>query len=663
MPNEDKGEQNRQQPSHGGDGPRGGDGGGSPPGGSPGPGPAWVRQVPWPLIFLALLLAALFWPMGFEQKPDVPYTLFKRELRGGNVERLVAEGESLRGSFRDAVSLDEPVAEGKEAAAISEFQTKLPPFADEDLMQEVMEQDLVFVSKGSGNSTLKLILINLLPLFLIFGLIIFMSRRASRQAGGLLSVGRSQAKKFEKERTSVTFEDVAGLNEAKESLKETVQFLTEPERFAKLGCRVPKGLLLVGPPGTGKTLLARATAGEAKVPFFSITGSDFVEMFVGVGASRVRDLFRIAKKEAPCIIFVDELDSVGRHRGAGVGGGHDEREQTLNQLLSEIDGFEPADNLVVMAATNRPDVLDPALLRPGRFDRQVTVDLPALSERIEILKVHSRKVPLDDDVDMADIARSMPGRSGADLSNLINEAALMAARHDKSSVSRQDFSEARDQILMGQLRGSIVLEGREKEAVAIHEAGHALTAHLTPEADRVEKISIIPRGRGLGATQQLPEERFNLTYEFLRARIKVMLGGRAAETIILGTVSTGAADDLDQATRLTRHMVGQWGMSETFANIAFEEHSHEVFLGEQIGNRRRYSEQTARDMDMEIKRMIDSCYAETCDLLVQHKKRLSALASVLGEKEVLEGAELERQLDGESERPEPEQEATEDGTE
>jgi len=365
-------------------------------------------------------------------------------------------------------------------------------------------------------------------------------------------------------------------------------------------------------------------------------------MFVGVGASRVRDLFAKAKRSAPCIIFVDELDSIGRHRGAGLGGGHDEREQTLNQLLSEIDGFEPTDNLVIIAATNRPDILDPALMRPGRFDRRVVVDLPNLAERVAILRVHAKKVPLAEDVDLEELAKSMPGRSGADLANLVNEAALLAAKQGKHEVGRDQFIEARDSLLMGRLRGGIVLQGNEKHAVAIHESGHALVAALAPEADPVEKVSILPRGRALGATQQLPEERYTHSFEYLCARLKVLLGGRAGEAVLLGTLSTGAADDLTQATQLARRMVAQWGMSEKFKNVAFEEHDGQVFLGEQIAQRRDYSEQTLREIDMEVKTLIDARYAEALELLRNHRERLQQLAENLEEKETLEGDELNK---------------------
>ncbi len=459
-----------------------------------------------------------------------------------------------------------------------------------------------------------------------------------------MSVGQSHAKLFQKERSSVTFEDVAGVKEAKQELQEVITFLKSPAQFTRLGCRVPKGVLLVGPPGTGKTLLARAVAGEAGVPFFSVSGSQFMEMFVGVGAARVRDLFGTAKNSAPSIIFVDELDSVGRHRGIGFGGGHDEREQTLNQLLAEIDGFEQSDNVVVIAATNRPDVLDPALLRPGRFDRQVSVDLPSLSERVQILKVHTRKIPLGKDVDLDDIARSMPGRSGADLSNLANEAALTAARTNKDKVGREEFVIARDKILIGQLRGSVILLGREKHIVAVHEAGHAVVAHLSAEADPVEKVSIIPRGHALGATQQLPEERYNYNIEYLRGRLKILLAGRASEDLLVGTISTGAADDLTQATRLARRMVAQWGMSEKFRHLAFEEMSPDMYLGDQLPGHRDYSEATAREIDIEIRDLIDRCYNDAFNLLKINRTRLEALASALEQDETLEGEDLKRLL-------------------
>ncbi len=603
----------------------------------------------WPLL-LALVVAWIFLLQGFgTEYPSISYSKFKSELKSGNIKRVEAKGETITGEFKKPIEIQVPAGltgEETKKQKIERFETTTPPFGDEKLTDQLISQDIEFVSKGSAEGGFWIVLANLLPFLLLIGIGILIMRRATQQAGGMMSIGRSKAKKFEKEHTSVTFEDVAGLKEAKEGLKEIISFLREPDRYTRLGCRVPKGVLLVGPPGSGKTLLARSVAGEAECPFYSITGSDFMEMFVGVGASRVRDLFKTAKQNTPCIIFLDELDSVGRHRGAGLGGGHDEREQTLNQLLSEIDGFEPTDNLVVMAATNRPDILDPALLRPGRFDRRVTVDLPSVHERAEILKVHARKVPLKDDVDLEEIARSMPGRSGADLSNLVNEAALMAAKEGKEKVGKEDFSRARDQILMGQQRSGIVLRGREKHAIAVHEAGHALVAHLEPEADPVEKVSIIPRGRGLGATQQLPEERYNFTADYLRARLKVMLSGRASESAVLGSISTGAADDLSQATRLARRMVSQWGMSEKFHHVAFQDGDTDVFLGEQIAQQREYSEETAREIDLEVKDLIDECYKGALNILQENQDRLKHIAEVLEEEETLEGEQLKNLLDG-----------------
>ncbi len=631
----------------------------------------------WPLIILVILWIYL---LQIDPYPvnTIPYTAFKTQLKQGNVEYLEAEGETLQGEFKKEVPLfqlqrhtrradqesttqetegqrfvpDEEIEEAspsepQEPTMVSRFETTMPPFGDENLTDEILAQDVEFVSKGSGENTFWMVVLNLLPFLLLVGIGILILRNISSQAKGMMSVGRSKAKKFEKEHTSIKFDDVAGVEEAKQGLKEIIDFLTKPEQFQRLGCRVPKGVLLVGPPGTGKTLLARAVAGEAEVPFYSITGSDFMEMFVGVGASRVRDLFQTAKQNTPCIIFMDELDSVGRHRGAGLGGGHDEREQTLNQLLSEIDGFEPTDNLVVIGSTNRPDILDPALLRPGRFDRRVVIDLPSLTERTAILKVHAKKVPLADDVDLEDLARSMPGRSGADLANLVNEAALLAARRNKNKVDKEDFSEARDKILMGQTRGGVILSSEEKKTIAIHEAGHAMVAHLSPEADPVEKISIIPRGRALGATQQLPEERYNLTKEYLYARLKVMLGGRASEELFVGTVSTGAANDLMQATRLARRMIGQWGMGENFQNVAFDDENAEVFLGEQLAKQRSYSEDTAREIDIEVKNLIDEAFREARQILEDNSERLKSLSEVLETDETLEGDKLKRYLDGE----------------
>ena len=600
--------------------------------------PWWQRWLSWPVLLLLLMIAVFFWQPG-KRHIQIEYSRFRSELEKGNVTELVARGETLTGKFDAAI----PVGQGEESRDVTRFKTTLPPWGDRGLTDLIVSKNVTLVSEGKGDNTFWIVLINLLPLLLLVGIGYLLFRRASRAGGGgggIMSIGKSKAKQFTKERTSATFDDVAGVEQAKRELQEIISFLREPERYTRLGCRVPKGILLVGAPGTGKTLLARAVAGEAEVPFFSITGSDFMEMFVGVGASRVRDLFAKAKATAPCIIFVDELDSIGRHRGAGLGGGHDEREQTLNQLLSEIDGFEPYDNVVVIGATNRPDILDPALLRTGRFDRRVVVDLPTFPERLAILKVHTRRVPLADNVDLEDIARAMPGRSGADLNNLVNEAALLAARKEKDTVGNEEFSEARDKVLMGQLRGGVKLGTSEKHVIAVHEGGHARVAHLSAEADPVDKVTIIPRGRALGATQQLPEERFNLTEAYLRARLKVMFGGRASEEILIGTISTGAADDLKQATRLARRMVSEWGMSDEFRHLAFGDGDSEVFLGEQIAQRKDYSDDTEREIDLSVKALIDSCYQEAHKLLKENRKRLEDLVDQLEEKEVLEGDAL-----------------------
>ncbi len=661
----------------------------------------------WPLLLL-LLLWAVLWMNIQPDTTQIPYSVFKTQLKKGNVDYLEAKGETLRGEFKEPITINPPTAnqllleqmkeeQAKESSAeqqtsgetqntqtsqnqstpqdtsteqqtgsskqadqsnqeqekIEMFKTTLPPFADENLISQIEKQNVEFVSYGSADQGWWVFLLNLLPILLLIGIGIVIFRGFSQQAGGIMQVGKSRAKKFEKEKSQVRFDDVAGLKEAKDSLKEVVSFLKEPQRFAQMGCRVPTGLLLVGPPGTGKTLLARAVAGEADTAFFSITGSDFMEMFVGIGASRVRDLFKQAKQNMPCIIFLDELDSIGRQRGAGLGGGHDEREQTLNQLLSEIDGFEPTENIVVMAATNRPDILDPALQRPGRFDRRVVVDLPSYPERVEILKVHSSKVPLSDDVDLEEVARSMPGQSGADLDNLVNEATLIAAKKGKNKVDRSDFEQARDQILMGRTRSGVKLQGHEKHAIALHEAGHALIAHLIPEADPVQKVSIIPRGRALGATQQLPEERYNLTKEQLLAIIKTLLGGRVSEDVIIGTISNGAADDLNKVSSLARRMVSQWGMSEKFKHMAFGDGNPNVFLGEQISQQRPYSEETQREIDIEIKSLVNDCYEEVKSLIQKHRGRLERLAQVLEEEEVLEGERLKQLLDGDENSSEP----------
>ena len=497
------------------------------------------------------------------------------------------------------------------------------------------------------------------PMLLLIGVWIFFMRQMQGGGGKALSFGRSRAKMITEEDTRVTFEDVAGVEEAKEELSEVVEFLSNPKKFTRLGGRIPKGVLLVGPPGTGKTLLARAVAGEAGVPFFSISGSDFVEMFVGVGAARVRDLFIQGKKNAPCLIFIDEIDAVGRQRGAGLGGGHDEREQTLNQLLVEMDGFESNEGVILIAATNRPDVLDPALLRPGRFDRQVFVPNPDLNGRKKILEVHARRVPLADNVDLEVIARGTPGFSGADLENLVNEAALYAARKEKEQVEMSDFEQAKDKVLMGKERRSMILTEEERKITAYHEAGHTLVAKLLPKTDPVHKVSIVPRGRALGITMQLPtDDRHNYSKTYLENNLAVLMGGRVAEEIIFNEMTTGAGNDIERATKMARRMVCEWGMSETLGPLALGENSQEVFLGRDIVHHKDYSEETARLIDAEIRRIVQGAYGRAKELLTENLDALHNVSLALLERETLTGEEVDKIMRGEQLPPIVEEEKT-----
>jgi cell division protease FtsH len=485
------------------------------------------------------------------------------------------------------------------------------------------------------------LLVQWFPMLLLVGVWIFFMRQMQIGGGKAMSFGKSRAKLLTENTHKVTFADVSGIDEAKDELEEIIQFLKDPKRFTRLGGRIPKGVLLVGPPGTGKTLLARAIAGEAGVPFFSISGSDFVEMIVGVGASRVRDLFVQGKKHAPCIIFIDEIDAVGRHRGAGLGGGHDEREQTLNQLLVEMDGFEANEGVILVAATNRPDVLDPALLRPGRFDRRVVVPRPDVKGREGILKVHTRKVPLSDDVDIVKVARSTPGFAGADLENLVNEAALLAARRNKEKVEMTDFELAKDKVLMGAERRSLVLSLAERRNTAYHESGHALVAMLQPGADPVHKVTIIPRGMALGVTQQLPlDDRYTYSRDYLMTQLATMFGGRVAEELVFGQTTTGAGDDIEKATELARKMVCQWGMSVELGPMTFGRREEQVFLGRDIAHQRDYSEHTAIEIDREVRRMVDAAFQRARKLLADNLPLLHAVSDRLLEQEVLDGGEV-----------------------
>ncbi len=506
--------------------------------------------------------------------------------------------------------------------------------------------DVKFLRKDK-DSFLQVVLVQLVPLLFLFVLFYVFMRQLQSGGGKAMSFGKSRAKLLNESHKKVTFDDVAGCEEAKDELQEIIQFLRDPKKYTKLGGRIPKGVLLMGPPGTGKTLLARGVAGEAGVPFYSISGSDFVEMFVGVGASRVRDLFEQGKKSAPCIIFIDEIDAVGRHRGAGLGGGHDEREQTLNQLLVEMDGFESNEGVILIAATNRPDVLDPALLRPGRFDRRVVVNRPDVKGREEILRVHTRRVPVDGDVDVSTIARGTPGFSGADLENLVNEAALLAARRDQEVVTMEDFEAAKDKVLMGAERRSMIISDSEKRTTAYHEAGHALVARLLPGADPVHKVTIIPRGRALGVTQQLPtEDRLSMSRDYAEMRIAILMGGRVAEEIVFQQVTTGAGNDLENATDLARRMVCEWGMSEKMGPLTFGKKDEQVFLGREFGQQRDYSEQTAIDIDAEVRRIVTTGYELARKLVADNIDKLKALAEALLEYESLDAEQVDLVIRG-----------------
>jgi cell division protease FtsH len=605
----------------------------------PSSGSAWGPWFPLALLALGFVFARSL--TEGDASPEISYSRFRAELEQDNVASVVVSGQEIRGRFDEPVSLggggddrpDEPV---------SRFKTYGPAVEDPSLVSELLSGNREVVVQPASDAGWWVMIATFGP-FLLLGLVILygVSQMRSR-AGGLFSMGQSRAKLYHSRREEVKFDDVAGAKGAKRELVEIVDFLRDPSRMGRLGAHMPKGLLLVGPPGTGKTLLARATAGEAAVPFFTITGSDFMEMFVGVGASRVRDMFAQAKNAAPSIIFIDELDSIGRRRGAGLGGGHDEREQTLNQLLSEMDGFEPNEGVIVMAATNRPDILDPALMRPGRFDRRVEVELPASKDRLAILKVHTRNKPVGDDVKLEEIARSTPGFSGADLENLVNEAALLAARGNEDVIQRVDVERARDRIVMGLERENLALTQEECELLAYHEAGHAIVAAALPHADRIHKVTIVPRGRSMGHTEQLPEgDRYVYDKAYLLDRLAVMMGGRAAEVRFRQTETSGAEEDLKRATRLARKMVLAWGMGEGFSRIAFSEGEDEVFLGRQVAQQRDYSEDTAREIDTAVRVLLDDAYARAENVLEEHESVMDRLVPALVEREEITGDEIQ----------------------
>ena len=521
--------------------------------------------------------------------------------------------------------------------------TTYAPVGFDGLVNKLYEHGVVVNAKAEAQSPWTSILYTWAPVLLMIGFWIFFMRQMQSGGNKALSFGKSKAKLSSSSQKKVTFKDVAGVDEAKDELQEIIEFLKEPQKFQKLGGRIPKGVLLMGPPGTGKTLMARAVAGEANVPFFSISGSDFVEMFVGVGASRVRDLFEQGKKNAPCIVFIDEIDAVGRHRGAGLGGGHDEREQTLNQLLVEMDGFESNEGVILVAATNRPDVLDPALLRPGRFDRRIVVNRPDVRGREGILSVHTRKIPMSDDVEIAVLARGSAGFSGADLANLVNEAALNAARYNQKVVRMHDFEFAKDKVLMGSERRSMIISDAEKRVTAIHEAGHALLTVLLPFADPIHKVTIIPRGMALGTTQQLPaDEKHNYSRDYLSDQIAILLGGRIAEEITMDSLTTGAGNDLERATELSRKMVCEWGMSDAMGPLTFGKKEEQIFLGREIAQRQDYSEDTALKIDQEVKRFVTDNYQRAHRLLSEHKDTLVKIADALLAREVLDAEQVTR---------------------
>jgi cell division protease FtsH len=584
----------------------------------------------------------------------IPFSQFLKSLDEDQVQSVVMVGHEITGEFKNS-----QVGNGRD-----KFRTYAPDY--DGLANKLHEKNVQIQAKPETTSPWATLLYSWAPILLMIGFWIFIMRQMQSGGNKALSFGKSRAKLSSSSQKKVTFKDVSGVDEAKEELQEIIEFLKEPQKFQKLGGRIPKGVLLMGPPGTGKTLLARAVAGEANVPFFSISGSDFVEMFVGVGASRVRDLFEQGKKNAPCIVFIDEIDAVGRHRGAGLGGGHDEREQTLNQLLVEMDGFESNEGVILVAATNRPDVLDPALLRPGRFDRRIVVNRPDVKGREGILVVHTKKIPLADDVNIHVLARGSSGFSGADLANLVNEAALNAARYNQKVVRMLDFEFAKDKVMMGSERRSMIINDEEKKVTAVHEAGHALLAVLLPHADPVHKVTIIPRGMALGVTMQLPvEDKHNYTREYLNDQIAILLGGRIAEEITMNGMTTGAGNDLERSTEMARKMVCEWGMSDAMGPLTFGKKEEQIFLGREIAQHQDYSEDTAIRIDHEIKRFVTSNYERARAILEQYKPALLRIAEELLGREVLDAEQVRRIVAGEpleEHTPRNVAAATDDGT-
>ena len=589
----------------------------------------------WSVIILTMIVLFNLFRQEKKKVTELKYSDFISSVEQGKITEVTIDGRRIKGSL----------GEGGDFTVVDPGDQDLIPFLKGKKVQ-------ISAKITDENWTWKGFLIAWVPFLLIIVLWVVIYRQIQTGGGKALSFGKSRARLLTESQHKVTFKDVAGIDEAKNELEEIIEFLRDPQKFTRLGGRIPKGVLLVGPPGTGKTLLARAIAGEAGVPFFSISGSDFVEMFVGVGASRVRDLFNQGKKHAPCIIFIDEIDAVGRQRGAGLGGGHDEREQTLNQLLVEMDGFESNEGVILISATNRPDVLDPALLRPGRFDRRVVVHRPDLNGRVGILKVHTRKTPLADDVNLETIGRGTPGFSGADLENLVNEAALLAARKNQDNLKMPDFEEAKDKVLMGVERKSMIINEEEKRLTAYHESGHTLAAKLTPGADPIHKVTIVPRGMALGITQQLPiDDRHNYTQDYLLAMVTVLMGGRAAEEIVLGSITTGAGNDLERATEISRKMVCEWGMSEKLGPLTYGRKDEMVFLGRDFVQSKDFSDTTAQVIDQEVRRIVSECHERARSIIQANRETLERLAAALLKKEVLDGPEIEDIIQGKNSVP------------
>ncbi len=609
----------------------------------------WTKTlVFWVLLFLAAVWFVQIFNLHKSKEVEVTFSEYNQFLNNDAIERATIQEQEFHGVLK----YEETLIRDGNTITFKNFKTILP-FIDSEMVDYWKEKGIQFEFKQKSAEWLGY-LFQMLPFFFIILLYLFFMRRLQGGGGakGIFSFGKSRARLLSENRAKVTFKDVAGADEAKQELSEVIEFLKAPEKFQMLGGRIPKGVLLLGPPGTGKTLLGRAVAGEAGVPFFSISGADFVEMFVGVGASRVRDLFEQGKKNAPCIIFIDEIDAVGRHRGAGLGGGHDEREQTLNQLLVEMDGFEYNEGVILLAATNRPDVLDQALLRPGRFDRQVVVDRPDVRGREGILKVHTRKIPLAKNVNLSVLAKGTPGFSGADLANLVNESALLAARRNKKHVEMIDLEESKDKVMMGVERKSMIINEEEKRSTAYHESGHVLVSKLIPGSDPVHKVTIIPRGRALGITSFLPiDEKHNYTIDYCKALLTHLLGGRAAESIVLKQLSTGAGNDIERATELARKMVCEWGMSEKLGPITFGKKSEEIFLGREIAQHRDYSETTAILIDQEVRRIVEEAHQRANTLLKKNIKTLHRMAEALLEREILDGNEIDRIIAGKTLTP------------